>query len=53
MRMRDLVNPTINEGAIIVIAVSYSGPDAKDVSTEDGGGLKWFLLVAIGSRIML
>jgi hypothetical protein len=51
--MRDLANPTTNEGAIIVIAASYSRPDAKDVSTEDSGGLKRFLLVAIGSRIML
>jgi hypothetical protein len=53
MRMRDLVNLTINEGAIIIIAVSYSRPNVKDVSTEDSSGLKRFLLVAISSRIML
>jgi hypothetical protein len=53
MRIRDLVNLITNKGAIIIIAASYSRPDAKDVSTEDGSGLKRFLLVAIGLRIIL
>jgi ATP-dependent DNA helicase PIF1 len=52
-RMRDLANPKTNEGAVIVFEADHSGPRAKDASTDNAEGLKRFLPVAIGSRVML
>jgi len=52
-RMRDLANKDTNEGAIIVLEATHTGPNAKNVSTDDAGGLKQYLPVAIGSRVML
>lgn len=46
-KMRDIGNP------VVIIAASYTGPQAETVKTEDAGNLQALLPISINCRIML